>query len=127
MGADGYVSVCANCTTCLLLRSLLFITKLVSVMYCLRVDETSPRQIPMYILMSLANKLPCILVCMCVCVCVRSHVCVCVCVCVCVVISFLDTCLLRPLKRRGESESGNLSFLCRPRPPKETTSLNSSA
>ena len=31
-------------------------------MYCLRVDVTSPRQIPMHILMSLANKLPCILV-----------------------------------------------------------------
>ena len=31
-------------------------------MYCLRVNVTSPRQIPMHILMSLANKLPCILV-----------------------------------------------------------------
>ena len=30
------------------------------VMYCLRVNVTSPRQIPMHILMSLANKLPCI-------------------------------------------------------------------
>ena len=30
-------------------------------MYCLCVDVTSPRQIPMHILTSLANKLPCIL------------------------------------------------------------------
>ena len=31
-------------------------------MYYLRVNVTSPRQIPMHILMSMANKLPCILV-----------------------------------------------------------------
>ena len=31
-------------------------------MHCLRVNVTSPRQISMHILMSLANKLPCILV-----------------------------------------------------------------
>ena len=31
-------------------------------MYCLRVNVTSPRQIPMHILMSLANNLPCSLV-----------------------------------------------------------------
>ena len=31
-------------------------------MYCLRVNVTSPRQIPLHILMSLAYKLPCILV-----------------------------------------------------------------
>ena len=30
-------------------------------MFCLRVNVKSPRQIPMYILMSMANKLPCIL------------------------------------------------------------------
>ena len=47
VGADGYVSACVNCTTRLLLRSLLFITELVFVMYRLRVDEMSLGQIPM--------------------------------------------------------------------------------
>ena len=58
--ADGYVSACVNCTTCSQLISLLFITRLVFVMYCLRVNITSPRLIPMCILMSLANKVLCI-------------------------------------------------------------------
>ena len=62
VGAEGYVSACVNCTTCSWLRLLLFIARLVFVMYCLRVNETSSRQIPMYILMSLANTLACILV-----------------------------------------------------------------
>ena len=50
VGADVYVSACVNCTTCSF------------VMHCLRVNVTSPRQISMDILMSLANKFPCILV-----------------------------------------------------------------
>ena len=62
LGADVYVSACVNCTTCSQLRSLLFNTRLVFVMYCLLVNEMSPRQIPMHILMLMANKLPCILV-----------------------------------------------------------------
>ena len=59
IGVDEYVSACVNCATCSSLRSLLFITRLIFVMYCLRVNETSPIQIPIYILKSLANRLPC--------------------------------------------------------------------
>ena len=62
-GAGGYVSICVNYSTRSQLRLLLFITRLVFVMYCSRVNGTPPRQkIPMNILMPLANELPCILV-----------------------------------------------------------------
>ena len=37
-------------------------------MYCLRVNETSPRQVPMYILTSLASNLPFVLVSLLVCI-----------------------------------------------------------
>ena len=37
VGADGYASACVNCTTCLLLRSLLFITRLY--LLCLGAEE----------------------------------------------------------------------------------------
>ena len=60
---DGYVSACVNCTTCSELRSLLFITRLLFVIYCVPVNETSPTQIPVYILMSLANKIPSVYLC----------------------------------------------------------------
>ena len=58
------VHVCryVRSVTCSKVRLLLFITRLVFVMCCLHVNGTSPRQFTMYILMSLANKLPCILV-----------------------------------------------------------------
>ena len=59
-GVDGCVSACVNCTTCSQLRVLLFVTRLVFVMYYLRVFGTSPRQIPMYILIPL--ELPSVLV-----------------------------------------------------------------
>ena len=62
VGADGYVSTCINCTTCSSLRSPIFITGLVFVTYYLRMNETSPGQIAMHMLRSLANKLPCVLV-----------------------------------------------------------------
>ena len=60
--ADGYACASVNFITRSSLRLLLFITRLAFVMYCLRVNGTSPRQILTYILMSLSNKLPCVLV-----------------------------------------------------------------
>ena len=61
IGADVSVSAWVSCTTCSYLRLLSFVTRFVIVMCCVRVNGTSPGKIPMYILMSLANKLPCIL------------------------------------------------------------------